>query len=695
VKTWDMYDYVLGAMADKMGKVISIGGDAAGINKEGAQANRFKPVVKYLGPFHSNGGNKSHTFTMPKYIGSVRTMVIAGYDGAYGSSEKTSKVKQPLMVLGTLPRVLSPTEKTRFPVTIFTDNNSMKNVTVSLLASSHFKIVGSATQNVAFEKAGEKIAWFDIEVLNHTGVGKVTINASSGKEKADYDIELDVRNPNPLVHKNTGGLIQGVQSWATAFSAFGTNGTNKATLELSTIPALNLGTRLGYLIQYPHGCIEQTTSSVFPQLHLASLMELDKATQTDIQNKINMGIARLSSFQLMDGAFSYWPGMNESDEWGTNYAGHFLIEAKGKGYAVNPSMLSKWVKYQTTKANNWTTSDHSINQAYRLYTLALAGEAQQGAMNRMKEKTNLSSTDKYLLAGAYAIIGQKDIANSIIANTPKIASTSSYYDYYSYGDNTRDNAIILETMTLLGKREDGYMVLQELSKSLSTEKYMSTQTTAYSLLAIAKYLGKNSTSKGLQCTYTLNGKANKVSSKSPMVTIQISEKDLASGKLNVQNDQAGMLFVRLLQEGKPATGDTISGSENLLMSITYKGKNGAPIDIANLPQGTEFEADVSVTNTSSFDVNDVALSQILPAGWEVINTRLEGTEGSNIQYTYRDIKDDRVYTYFDIPKQNTKHFKVKISATYAGRYWMPTQLCESMYQNNYYAKKAGKWVVVR
>jgi uncharacterized protein YfaS (alpha-2-macroglobulin family) len=101
-------------------------------------------------------------------------------------------------------------------------------------------------------------------------------------------------------------------------------------LEVSSIPTIDFNRRLQYLITYPHGCVEQTTSSVFPQLFLADVADISASRQADIQRNVTAGINRLSGFQLANGGFVYWPGNTVSDDWGTSYAGHFMIEAEKK-----------------------------------------------------------------------------------------------------------------------------------------------------------------------------------------------------------------------------------------------------------------------------------------------------------------------------------------------------------------------------
>ncbi|MBY0424159.1 MAG: hypothetical protein K2Q22_00860, partial [Cytophagales bacterium] len=274
VNSWDMYDYVLGAFGGKIDRVLSLGGDGELKGGEGAKANRFKPVVKFLGPFTlGSGAEKVHTFKMPNYVGSVRCMVVAGQEGAYGSAEKAVPVRKPLMVLATLPRVLGPGEEVDLPVNIFAMANSIKNVSISLASSNNIVVVGESTKALSFKKPGEQLVSFRLKVKDLAGLGKVNISAVSGSEKASTSIELDIRNPNLPQTQVYEKVLKAGESWSIQPAFFGMLGTNSAVLEASNIPPLNLGQRLPYLLQYPYGCVEQTVSTVFPQLYLPALVQ--------------------------------------------------------------------------------------------------------------------------------------------------------------------------------------------------------------------------------------------------------------------------------------------------------------------------------------------------------------------------------------------------------------------------------------
>src|SRR5207248_1277538 len=138
-------------------RLISIGGDGdGGLTGEGVKAQRFKPMVKFLGPFKLGAHQKAtHLVHMPQYIGSVRTMVVAGNQyPAYGSTEETTPVRKPLMVLGTLPRVLGPGEDVTLPISVFVNEDDIKDVSVEIKVNDMFTVDGPLQQQVRFNEVG-------------------------------------------------------------------------------------------------------------------------------------------------------------------------------------------------------------------------------------------------------------------------------------------------------------------------------------------------------------------------------------------------------------------------------------------------------------------------------------------------------------------------------------------------------------
>jgi uncharacterized protein YfaS (alpha-2-macroglobulin family) len=707
IKTWDMFDLVFGAFGGKIEQMFAIGGDQDLANmKSKKNAERFKPIVKFLGPFELAKGDKNtHNVKLPKYNGAVRVMLVAGQDGAYGNTDKSVKVKDALMVTATMPRVLGPTETVTMPVTIFADDASVKNVSVAVQTNNLLIPADEMNKNVSFSKPGTEVVNFTMKVAKAIGIAKVKVIATSGKNKADYEIELDVRNPNPPAYEYSGTIIQAGQQYNQALEMIGMTGTNKASIEVSTLPPIDLNRHLSWLIHYPYGCIEQTTSSVFPQLYLNNILDLSKEKQDEIEVNIKAGVSRIKEFQTNEGGLSYWPGEGENNEWASNYGGHFMIEAEANGYKLPAGFKQSWLKYQKSRASNWTGEsnyyyyyDYGLTQAYRLYTLALAGEPEMGAMNRLREKNNNSLQTKWMLAASYVLAGQPEIAKQITTNLS--TDIKPYWETgYTYGTDLRDRAMILETYSLMKDFAHASLIAEDIAKKLSSDDWYGTHTLAYCLISFSKYAKASNLSKGsFEFSYKIDDNPiTDVSSRNAIYQVKPEVRNKSKINVNIVNKNKGALYVRFFREGVPIAGSDKDAESDLSLRIVYKDMKGNPLDVENMKQGTDFKAEVTIRNLNATTyVQNLALTQIVPSGWEIINTRLaDMTVAGTINVPdYQDIRDDRIMSFFDLKSGESKTFTFLFNSTYLGEYYQPSVNCEAMYDHRIYARKAGKWVKV-
>lgn len=695
VNTWDIYKYVLGAYGGELEKALAVGGDGNIINKEGEKTKRFKPVLRFFGPYHLDvSETKDINFTMPNYIGAVRTMVVAGYDGAYGNAEKETPVRQSLMVLGTLPRVLSPGEKLQLPVNVFAYDDAIKSVTVKVKASGPVKMLES-TKTITFSKKGDKMAYFDLEVAKAIGASKIEIEVTSGKRHATHVIDIEVRNPNPVVTEAKEKVLQPGESMTYDYPTMGMKGTNSYTVEASTVPPLNLSKRLEYLMRYPHGCVEQTTSAVFPQLFLTKLTELTAQQKERVEINIEKGIDRLTSMQLTNGGFGYWPNRSYASDWGSTYAGHFLVLAKKNGYYVTSDVLNDWKKYQKKAAQGWSKGNQynsELLQAYRLYVLALYGFPEKGAMNRLKEKS-LNKTSQFMLAAAYALTGRNDVATTLIASAPP--TVKKYREYwYSYGSTDRDEAMLLLALNAMKDVENGMVAVKKISKRLSAKRWMSTQETSFSLLAISEFMSGQPLTATVNMEMTLNGNQTLVASQYSLFKKDVNENELLDKTVKITNTSKGILYVNLAASGQPLVDEKPSSNEVIDMKIEYTDKDGNQIDLASVTQNEDVIVSVTIGNNGlRGDLKEMALTTMFPSGWEIQNSRMDAVAAhyQTDKPDYQDFRDDRVFTYFDIKAGDIKTFTFLVNATYAGQFTLPAITCEAMYDNSVQAyQKGGK-----
>lgn len=726
VKTWDIYDYVLGVYGAQLERILSVGGD--GINqkaKNAAQVNRFKPAVIHLGPFYlAPGQTAKHNLKIENYVGSVRAMVVASAPasngkGAYGSAEKAVPVRKAVMVMPTLPRVLSPGESLKLPVEVFAMEKQVKTATVRVKETSGLiDIGGGGTKTLEFSEPGNQLTNFDLKVGKGTGVAKFIVTVQGGGESSSQEIELLVRNPNPVVSEVIEGVMDAGGEWTGRYDPSKYTNIESALVEVSVLPSINLSRHLEYLIRYPYGCVEQTVSAAFPQLYVDILKPLTAQQQTDVKNNILAALNRLRDFQNASGTFSYWPGSEEVNDWSAVYAGHFLIEAKAKGYTIPAGMLENWMSRQAAISRQWvgiaTTTDsyqsfdNDLTQAYRLYTLALGGKPDIANMNRMREKKDLFRQSAMLLAAGYALGGKPEVAQEIARNEYKKSWTYNWCGY-TYGSDLRDQSLLLETNLVLGNQGIVENLVREICQNLGNSSnpwYHSTQSLSTALRALSKYAKNTVGTAGAVYAYRIgsggalkNGDSFKLAG-----LVDLSSRAMDESSVTIKNNSAGKLYARLVLNARPTIGSEKQMANNLAISVRYFDMKGTVIDPVKLSQGTDFIAEVTVKRQSTFNFpfNELALEQVFPAGWEILNTRMQNVGNvQNSPMDYQDVRDDRVFTFFDIPQSSSKNkwgdsrvYRMQLNAAYSGRYYLPAVSCNAMYDNRINASTTGRWIEV-
>jgi len=244
---------------------------------------------------------------------------------------------------------------------------------------------------------------------------------------------------------------------------------------------------------------------------------------------------------------------------------------------------------------------------------------------------------------------------------------------------------------------EAYRLMENMASELK-KGYYSTQTTSFSLYAIARYIGQNA-GKGIAFDYMVNkGKNETVKTGKSIHTYDLNESAGISGNIQVRNSNTeSMLFVNVTLTGQPLPGDETTISSNLKLRVVYREDDGNVLDVASIRQGTDFYAEVTIEHPGLlFDYSNLALNHVFPSGWEIINTRVQDISSGLKEdvFDYRDIRDDRVFTFFNLDRNSKKTFRVRLNAAYTGKYYLPAVNCEAMYEKNIHANTKGSWVEV-
>ena len=693
VRTWDLYDLVIGAYGARMEQLFAIGGDGEGESAvtPNSKADRFKAVSMFLGPFTLKArGTDKHTVKLPQYIGNLRVMVVATDGANMGAAEKNVMVTKPVMVKATLPRVLGTEEQVGLPVTVFANKDGVGTVTVEIKAEGALSVAGPTTATVSLPQAGEKLVYFTLKASDVTGIGKIKTVAKASGDSSTEELEIDVRDPNPRSTNSMVKLVEGGKSVTVPFTLAGRPGTNEVNVEASTIPPIDLDYRLGYLMTYPHGCLEQTTSGAFPQLYLGDLVDLDREQVTRTGDNVKAAINRLSSFAIPSGGgMTTWPGTSSylgANVWATVYATHFMIEAQNAGFAVPASLKKSNLSYLKNVASG--KSYNVDSRAYALYVLALSGSADRSDMNRLREDlVKLPESAKLLLAGAYALDGKKDIARNILQST---TTGNETYNRFSdtYDSEERLQAIAAMIYNAVGDKTAAFQCVERLSKWLNDRNhYMSTQSTAWALRAVADYMKVNAVD-GLNVSVKAGRSSSTLKTSKAIAQGSLDAGDGTTLNLEVTNSSKAPVYLVVSSTGIPEKGQEMARADGLRLVVTYTLPDGTTVDPSNVEQGTDFIVNAYVTNLSATtDYTNLALTQIFPSGWEIQVERIDGF--------YQDFRDDRVYSYLYLGRSSTAVVKTRVTATYKGRFYRPATICEAMYDNTVGAAVPGGWCSVQ
>ena len=652
VKTWDLYDQVVGAFSGRFSPLAAIGGDEDAV-RSARKDNRFNPVVLTLAPKTLAKGTDVLRLELPLYVGSVRVMLVAGHDGAFGNAEKTVPVQNPLMVVTTLPRVLGTGEEVAVPVNVFAMEEELKEASVTLEADGPVTLTGGKSQTVRFPGKGDQLLHFGLKGGGQEGVAHITVKATGAGYKATETLALEVRNPHPEVAEVERFLLLGNES----------RSVGAGTLQLTAFPALDA--RALYLAQrdYPYNCSEQLASRGLSFLHLIPM--LNEADAADARSRIPGIVEQLYARQNADGGFAYWPG-GSSNSWVSSMAGQFLTEAGKAGVEVNASVLKNWKNYQQKLSQVYRIAGNQffshLDEAYRLYTLALAGAPSASGMNRLREAPEIGDRARWMLSAAYSLSGKSAQAGQLLDG---IGKEFPEYEPYNlcFGTSFRDQMVALDALALNGRVNDA---LALGSEALSNARHLSTQETAFAAIAYHHLLEQVPVTQ---------------------VTAQVG-----SGKLEgqgfvhqeldtpaeVKNLSPGTVYGSLVSVNRNPRSKALSNG--LKLEVQYLDGDGKSVNPASLQQGTRFQARIKVYNLSAtHNLEQLALSMGIPSGWEILNERLMGGAGEE-GYDYKDVRDLAVNWYFALPAGHSKTFSVQLRAAYEGKFVLPAAVCEAMYE---------------
>ena len=713
VSSYDIYPYLFPEV--KVG-TSHVGGDGYYDSEMGKRVNpltnkRVKLVSFWSGILETDGsGNAEFEMDIPQFSGDIRIMAANYANNLFGSESINMKVADPIVISTGLPRFLSPKDTVIVPVTISntTDKSTKAKSTISV--SGPLEIVGESKQTSSIEGNTEGRVIYKLLAKTALGEGKVSVKVDAMGEQFAEDIDITVRPASPLQKVNLSGQINGGSSKTLTFSDqhFMEQSRNRK-LVVSKSPMAAFTKDLDYLVRYPYGCIEQTVSSVFPQLYFedltAAIYRNSDEQSANVNQNINAAIEKLYTMQLYNGAMTYWPGRGTESWWGSVYAAHFLVEARKAGYSVDETVLNKLLDYVKTKIKKRSTILYYYNNTsrtiiskeipYSLYVLALAGQPERSTMNYYKNNLNdLSIDGKYLVAASYALIGDQKKYKEVLPQVyegekSKRCTGGSFYSYI------RDEAISLNVLLEVEPTNPqvGSMI-KRISNYLNTERYLNTQERVFSFLALGKF-SKLNASNNASATVKVAGKSVGELSKKNLV---LASDKLGGKEVTIEASGSGTIFYFWESEGISADGSYVQEDAQIQVRKSFYSRNGLQITNGRFEQNDLVVVKLSISALAGKKHENVAMVDILPAGFEIENPRISDLpdmqwikDESTADHT--DIRDDRIMYFMDVYAQ-TKNYYYVVRAVTEGAFQMGPVGADAMYDGEIHSYSGGGIIVV-
>ncbi len=667
-------------------------------------SKRVNLIALWSGIIKTSGSQATYTIDIPQFSGDLRVMAVCYKNKSFGSAEKHIKVADPIVVSSALPRFASPGDTLTIPVTLTNTTAKAANATAKLSINGAMYVLGNYQQSVNIPANSEAHTTFRAVAKQEIGIADAAVSIQAMGETFTEKTSMSVRPIVGLVKTSGDGTVNAGQTQTVNINAPYIPSSMDAKLIVSRSPLVQFTKNLTYLVQYPHGCVEQTVSAAFPQIYYFDLAKSVQDRNMQGANpayNVQQAITKLGSMQVYNGGFSYWQGGNDASWWGTVYAVHFLWDAKKAGFEVPASTIDKAASYlsQEVKTRKTVQYYYRLNGgatvqsrpiiprevAYNLYVLALIGRPDISTMNYCKSNLSQMTADsRYLLAGAFMLNGDQTSYKGILPKSPVSEEQSIPEFDGSFGSFIRDEGISLNTLLEVDPDNKQIPIIaRHLSEEMKRRRYLSTQENVFALLAFGK-IAKRSIAANATASISVGGKTIGTAGENAFVTT----KDIAGKQVNISASNGTMYYFWSL-EGLSMDGKFVQEDNFLKVRKVFLNRDGKPLSSTNFKQNDLIVVKITLSSTQNATVNNVVITDMLPAGLEIENPRIGAVPElswikDNTSPEHLDIRDDRINIFTTAKGKETSYYYL-VRAVSKGVFKMGPVSADAMYNGEYHS----------
>lgn len=697
----------------------------------------FRPVA-YWNPalYTDDAGNASIDFTLPDSTTAYRVYVVALSTGtAFCTAQRNMVVTKEFYLQPGLPRFLTAGDEAFFPLSACNKTDTSGKASLSVAEATN--LTATLDQPEAdLTPMTNTVVRTRLAAENGPGEGVLTLSGRYGDFKDAIQLPLPIVSRHMVLTRIMQGSGTGRQEvgfvppdGVASMAATDRRGTLKAVLSLTTTQLSRLTPGIHYLLRYPYGCVEQTSSGIIPLAAIRALVQqglLPGITLEEVDKYLTAGIARLLRMQTTGGLFSYWPGERTGSWWGTHYAVFALTLAQQVGFDVPKARLEKAVKTVHDLLLEKGTRDwreHGIND------LAAVNLARNGALSPtelttlMAGMTDRTCESQALLLWAAAIV-KGQTPDQLKKQLKKLNPTLSEGRRDWYNSSVREvAATLLATLVIDGASKKADDLAGMLLRSIGSEgRWNSTADTGWALFALAQYFEKKDvlSDKELPVKITHAGKPaiDATVGKTGAEIVLDAEALLAAPSLVIEGPAKGIIhWAFRFEHPDPASrAEDLDNGYRITKKITNM-TGSETIRVGDLLKIViEFEDSYHRAGRWS-QFQYVALEDPLPAGFIAINTALR-TEGAakrsddeedtdsddddpewyaawedgcyKFQPDHFEMRNDKVLAFANELWSNRFRFTYFARAICEGTFWMRPSLISLMYEPDYFGMTTGE-----
>ena len=712
VDSRDVYDKVI-ELSDADKARLRFGGDSD-LSRGGKEPQADVQIVSLFSGLVKldNNGEAQIPVELPDFNGRVRLMAVAFSEQSYGSSEAEVTIAAPVVSQIAMPRFIATGDKAQISLDLTNVSGEQQPLAVSLSVTGNAK-AQEFSQQITLADGKKETLTYPITTDYSHGNALISLKVSGDnlEQAIDKQWHLGIRPAYPAVLTRQQKLLKEGQQLTLDRGIVSQllPDTIEASMTVSSTASFNLQQQMQNLLQYPYGCLEQTSSRAYPLIYATPsaqqafhLNSIDEAKRADM---INKGIERLASLQLATGGFGLWDNLSSEEHWLTAYVTDFLLNARDSGVDVPPEMLNKALKrLQQYVARSrhfynerWSQDSRHYNLAYKAYAAYVLAKTNQISLGKLRTLTRRQSqharTGLPLLHLAIAMdnMGDKKASRALLqhAISKDVPTRREYLG--DYGSQIRDKAMMIHLLIDHSLHPEHALAMSfEVAELLADNQYLSTQ--ERNALFLAGMSLQSLQTEPWTAQLLLN-KASKTLNRAGQFQQGLTSADLAN-EVTLTSQYQYPLLASFTVNGYPkkAPAAVSNGMTVNREWLTTKGKkiSSSQFDVGDLVL-------VHLQVFADKRLPDALVVDLIPAGFELENQNLSHAikmdefkiDGKTIEewqmYTnanYQEYRDDRFVSALEVSSNRATHLFYLMRAVTPGEYKVPSTLAEDMYRPN-------------